>query len=136
MVPQRWHHTGEIRLSTSRRLSVGIRRHVQLSDEFVIIAEEQFPPDGSEAEGATPYSVFAATVLKNAMEAFGQDFEAHQIRPGIASFSTSETVFIRKPMRFFARLIRELDVVEIIDVDVDWDYVDMDLVLDEEERDD
>jgi hypothetical protein len=91
-----------------------------------------FPPAGTDAEGATPYSVFAETVLANAIEAFGRDFEGYQFRPGLASFSTSETLFIRRPVRFYARLTL-LDDVEIIDVDVDWDYVDWDMILDEEE---
>jgi len=111
---------------------VPIRRRVLLSDEFVTIAEEMFPPDGTDAEGATPWSVFAETLLYNAVEAFGRDFEYYEFRPRLASFSTSETLFLRKPVRFYARLTPN-DDVEIIDVDVDWDYIDVDMLLDEAE---
>jgi hypothetical protein len=108
---------------------VAIRRHVQLSDEFVTIAEDQFPPDGTDPDGAPPWSVFKETPLRVAIEAFGRDFERYQLPNGIAVFSTSETVFIRKPIQFFARLVPETGDVELVDVEVDWDYIDPDELL-------
>jgi hypothetical protein len=105
-------------------------RPVRPSDEFTAKAQRMFPVGGSD-DGTPSYGLFCETVYLAAMMKFGRDFESclTENEGIIGVVLTAETQLFRRPMAFYARLVDDGTAVEMVDVEIDRDWIDWDLVL-------